>query len=759
MRLKNLFIFVLVLLVAFVSLQEVVALQFDCEFRQISTGCSSAPWNNIVFRASSLTNAHGETYSNTNYDYGLCCNFLTSRPVSCTFDGQVSGQTGYGVVDNRTVIFSASTNAHAESPQPPAVAYSTPVCYGNLECIQTSNACPGTYPIDAYSISNYTNAHIGAFGDYPNFNICCRNLAEPCSQLCSDIGSSCTAGQVCQGGSFQCSSDNPTTCCVGGTCCTPIANPCGSRVCGTVSDGCGGVVDCSGGLPDPNSRSCSVTYGTCTVSGGTQTCSASGQWNTCTGTTDPRTANCAGKECGSDLCGGTCLPGCSGGETCDAAGQCIPPSPTCVLNDIKWNVGTADNNTLVSFTLNVSNCDGQTVNFVVKEYDGLGFPDQAVSTNPASVVVSGTGTRNVAGQWTTEWMDDAGGLETNPPEYYVHATYSSQTVKSEDNAANFRLLEVTLPAGGGPTCSDFTQCESATTQADCDFINLNCPAVVEAGVGAGITCGGTCPQGGNSCSCTWDPIGGVCQSGYEPLSCTGGLCGDGYINNALNETCDGDNWGSVITDCTSFDSSYTGGALSCGNDCHFNTTQCTPSNPGPCGNNVVNDGEECDGSDWGAITGCSDIDSFEAGTLSCGNDCKFKTDQCTYIPGSEPPAGSAIGNCIYNSEPESDCDQDPIGFYVASWKGKWKWGTNYSSQAACDATNDLADCYHDITGDGWWHYYPAGSTEYATCTTGGTNTIECPAEIRLPFFGGFSFVMTLFAISMIYLFFEARKRK
>jgi len=40
------------------------------------------------------------------------------------------------------------------------------------------------------------------------------------------------------------------------------------------------------------------------------------------------TPSCAGKECGSDGCGGTCPPGCQSGQTCDAQGQCV--SGTCI---------------------------------------------------------------------------------------------------------------------------------------------------------------------------------------------------------------------------------------------------------------------------------------------------------------------------------------------------------------------------------------------------------------------------------------------
>ncbi|MBM4320723.1 MAG: hypothetical protein FJ125_12390 [Deltaproteobacteria bacterium] len=45
------------------------------------------------------------------------------------------------------------------------------------------------------------------------------------------------------------------------------------------------------------------------------------------GPCEPR---CAGRECGTDGCGGSCPPGCSGEETCNAQGGCVEPCvPSC----------------------------------------------------------------------------------------------------------------------------------------------------------------------------------------------------------------------------------------------------------------------------------------------------------------------------------------------------------------------------------------------------------------------------------------------
>ena len=117
----------------------------------------------IVMGLSGITNAHGELASEGNYGSVLCCNFVGSL----TCDSSNS---------NKIIRLSSSTNAHAEIPD--QTTYTTNVCYENLNCISTSQNCgditesPYT-PI--FSLSNFTNAHIGGINDYPNIRICCTS--------------------------------------------------------------------------------------------------------------------------------------------------------------------------------------------------------------------------------------------------------------------------------------------------------------------------------------------------------------------------------------------------------------------------------------------------------------------------------------------------------------------------------------------------------------------------------------------------------
>tara|TARA_Y100000034_G_scaffold37614_1_gene46282 strand:- start:6923 stop:7918 length:996 start_codon:yes stop_codon:yes gene_type:complete len=56
-------------------------------------------------------------------------------------------------------------------------ASSTEVCYSDLDCINTALNCGDTgYNLSMFSLSNYTNAHIGGINDY-SIKICCTSAS------------------------------------------------------------------------------------------------------------------------------------------------------------------------------------------------------------------------------------------------------------------------------------------------------------------------------------------------------------------------------------------------------------------------------------------------------------------------------------------------------------------------------------------------------------------------------------------------------
>ena len=123
---------------------------------------------NVIMGLSSTTNAHGELANQNNYDDVLCCNFAGSL----TCDGQ-----------NKIIGLSSETNAHVEIPD--ETTYSTELCYYDLDCMSTSLNCEDitekTY-MPIFSLSNFTNAHIGEIDDY-DIKICCTSESFAASSL------------------------------------------------------------------------------------------------------------------------------------------------------------------------------------------------------------------------------------------------------------------------------------------------------------------------------------------------------------------------------------------------------------------------------------------------------------------------------------------------------------------------------------------------------------------------------------------------
>ena len=78
------------------------------------------------------------------------------------------------------------------------------------------------------------------------------------------------------------------------------------------------------------------------------------------------------------------------------------------------------------------------------------------------------------------------------------------------------------------------------------------------------------------------------------------VCGDGTVRGG--ESCDGTDLDGATCESLGFD----GGTLSCDSGCDYDTSSCTTASVGVCGDDVVEDYEECDGSSDSACPGaCS----------------------------------------------------------------------------------------------------------------------------------------------------------
>jgi len=287
-------------------------------------------------------------------------------------------------------------------------------------------------------------------------------------------------------------------------------------------------------------------------------------------------------------------------------------------------------------------------------------------------------------------------------------------------------------------CGDFDE----FTGGDISCNSITChfdTSLCTGGPGPG-PCGNNIVNTGETCDGSdWGPIegcenfdefiGGDLDCGDDCLFDTSlcispeGYCGDGIVN--IGETCDGDEWG-PITGCEDFDE-FTGGDLDCNINCNFDTSLCTGGTSGVCDDGVVNTGETCDGSAWGSITGCGNFDEFIGGDLDCGDDCLFDTSLCT-----TPGTGIDVGTCVYTQYSEDDCDD---GFLTFSWTVEWVWDEGCDLACQQENQNVTSGCVN------------------------GQSTVECPAQIPLPFFNIYSFISTLIIIALIYAVMIALKKK
>jgi len=225
-----------------------------------------------------------------------------------------------------------------------------------------------------------------------------------------------------------------------------------------------------------------------------------------------------------------------------------------------------------------------------------------------------------------------------------------------------------------PTCGDST----VEGNELCDLGNLDgndCTTIPGGFTGGTLACNGTC-------------------DGWDTTGCTGAVpvCGDGNVD--TTEDCDLSNLDGQ--DCTTVPGGYTGGTLACNPSCAWDVTGCTGV-AATCGNNTVEGGETCDGSDLNGYD-CAAVGPFNGGTLACNANCQwFDYSGCTLT-------GPVCGNGV--QEGVEQCDGADLSGMTCQSIG-FDTGT-----LTCDA-----NCGIDMSGCGWtaipgWHcnaaFYGAG---------------------------------------------------
>ncbi len=137
---------------------------------------------------------------------------------------------------------------------------------------------------------------------------------------------------------------------------------------------------------------------------------------------------------------------------------------------------------------------------------------------------------------------------------------------------------------------------------------------------------------------SWSMVGCGDSSPSEPY------CGDGVMDEG--EECDGDDFGDVT--CKSLGLGL--GDLVCSDTCTIDDSDCSRGEI--CGDGIIGEYQECDGDNLGGET-CQSL-GYTMGTLFCGAYCMFDTSNCSGI-------GYECGDGIRQGQEE--CDGDDLGGY------------------------------------------------------------------------------------------------
>jgi len=191
-------------------------------------------------------------------------------------------------------------------------------------------------------------------------------------------------------------------------------------------------------------------------------------------------------------------------------------------------------------------------------------------------------------------------------------------------------------------------CPSGCKNGACVEQRINITFCGDGMISPGEECDGT-NLGGMTCDVLGFNFGTLSCDSSCKLNARGcGIEGNVYCGNRIidpGEQCDYF-LGSINMSCRYF--GFSVGTLTCGDKCIFDTSKCSGVTNGYCGDNIVEVGEQCDGSIGGKT--CSDF-GFSGGVLQCVN-CKLSTAGCT---------GGTCGDGVKQKSPGEECDGTDLG--------------------------------------------------------------------------------------------------
>jgi hypothetical protein len=266
----------------------------------------------------------------------------------------------------------------------------------------------------------------------------------------------------------------------------------------------------------------------------------------------PCTPNCAGKQCGNDGCGGSCGT-CTGGYTCDAQGQCIPPDTT--PPSINFASPTPANDTNASgnyIQVNVSLSEGPGA--CILNWHSESWANYSMTIQGLSCYRNVTGLANGTYQFRVYANDMAGNMNVSDTRQNVVSYSASGTPPHA----------CTVKADASPCdgCVDGTELSAFIDRWKVDSSNPTLRELMEAiglwKAGSGCTAA-ECPEGQqitSPCVCEgatqtsgyccigsdYETLGPCCPNGAIPS--TGCYC-SAYYGLRYNNYCCNNVWSSV----------------------------------------------------------------------------------------------------------------------------------------------------------------------------------------------------------------------
>src|SRR3989339_594405 len=117
------------------------------------------------------------------------------------------------------------------------------------------------------------------------------------------------------------------------------------------------------------------------------------------------------------------------------------------------------------------------------------------------------------------------------------------------------------------------------------------------------------------------------------------------------------------------------------------------------------------------------------------NACSYTWE---FIPGLDCGSTPIIGLCSYSENSNDNCED---GFLEYSWTTIWSWGADNGYADFNNGPSNNINNY--FLQNGLYYYDPL---KLSRNCVGGSNIIPCSAKIRIPFFGFYNFIITIFLI-------------